>query len=114
MTVGHDHSEVTTPTTKGENMSTTTATAEDLASAVYAAVTAEVGAYATNPGGVTRIVVMNGYSFKVTNEDECLTYWFEDQNGEDFDMDGYVELPAELVNAEAAKLAKRLDELAAQ
>lgn len=92
-----------------------TATAKDLAAAVFAAVAAEVGTYTTNPGGVTRIVALNGYSFKVANEDDNgIAYWFEDQNGEDFDMDGYVELPAELVDAEAAKLAKRLDELAGQ
>jgi hypothetical protein len=96
-------------------MSTQTASSKELASAVYQAVTAEVATYATNPAGVTRIVMQNGYAFKITDEDDNgLTFWFEDQYGDDFGMDGYVELPAELVAVDAAKIAQRLDELATE
>jgi hypothetical protein len=100
--------------TDKETTMNTTANAQQLASAVYQAVTADVATYVTNPGGVTRIVMQNGYAFKVTDEDDGLTFWFEDQNGNFSGPHGYVELPGELVVTEAAKIAERLDELASQ
>ena len=89
------------------------ATAEQIASAVYSAMTVQADDHYTVPDGVESIR-LGGWTLRVFNDvDEFaphgISWWLDSPDEVGVESDGWEQLPADQIEAEALKLAELLE-----
>lgn len=99
-------------------MTTTTyANAEQLASAVYQALTVDVDKYDETPDNVHYITI-NGWSLRIFDDvdETCqhgITWWIDSPDERGVESDGWETLPADQIAAQADVLARLIERRAA-
>jgi hypothetical protein len=93
------------------------ATAEQLASAVYAAMTVDPKVYGSTPDGVQRIVMHNGWALRIAADTEVrnphgISWWMDSPVERLVESDGWDILPTEQLGDAAAKLAAFFEQCA--